>query len=44
MRDILRRCEGFAALPRDSDQRPGIERWPGLVVDPQQAEAGQAEA
>lgn len=44
LRDILRRCEGFAALPGDPDQRPGRERWPGLVVDPQQAEAGQAEA
>jgi hypothetical protein len=44
LRDILRRCEGFAALPGDPDQRPGRERWPGLIVDPQQAEAGQTEA
>ena len=49
MRDILRRCEGFAPLPSDPDQRLSVERWPGLVVDPQQAavdpqqiEAGQA--
>jgi hypothetical protein len=43
LRDILRRCDGFAALPGDPDQRLARERWPGLVVDAQQAEAGQAE-
>lgn len=44
LRDILRRCEGFAALPGDPDQRPALVRWPSLLVDPQQAEAGQADA
>lgn len=44
LRDILRRCEGFAALPGDPDQRRALVRWPGLVVEPQQAEAGQTEA
>jgi hypothetical protein len=24
------RCEGFAPLPADPDQRHGAERWPGL--------------
>ena len=28
--DLLRRCEGFAPLPNDPDQRPGRDRWPGL--------------
>lgn len=32
MRDILRRCEGFAAQPSDPDQRTGLERWPGIVT------------
>ena len=29
--DLLRRCEGFAPLPDDPDQRAGMERWPGLT-------------
>lgn len=32
--DILRRCEGFAPLPDDPDQRPGVERWPWLLLSP----------
>jgi len=28
--DLLRRCEAFAPLPGDPDQRPGRDRWPGL--------------
>jgi len=28
--DWLRRCEAFAPLPNDTDQRPGRDRWPGL--------------
>lgn len=32
--DILRRCEGFAPLPNDPDQRPGVERWPWLLLPP----------
>ncbi len=32
--DILRRCEGFAPLPDDPDQRPGVERWPWLLQPP----------
>ena len=28
---LLRRCEGFAPLPDDPDQRPGVQRWPGLT-------------
>jgi len=31
VRDILRRCEGFAPLPTDPDQRHGRDRWPGLT-------------
>lgn len=27
MRDILRRCEGFAPLPNDPDQRHGRAKW-----------------
>lgn len=27
---ILRRCEAFAPLPDDPDQRAGRDRWPGL--------------
>lgn len=27
---LLRRCEGFAPLPDDPDQRSGWGRWPGL--------------
>jgi hypothetical protein len=29
--DLPRRCEGFAPLPDDPDQRPGVVRWPGLT-------------
>lgn len=29
--DWLRRCEGFAPLPDDPDQRTAAERWPGLT-------------
>jgi hypothetical protein len=32
--DILRRCEGFASLPDDPDQRPGVERFPWLMQSP----------
>lgn len=32
-RDMLRRCEGFMALPDDPDQRQGRDRWPGLISD-----------
>lgn len=32
--DILRRCEGFAPLPDDPDQRPGVERFPWLMQPP----------
>jgi hypothetical protein len=28
--DLLRRCEAFAPLPNDPDQRPVRDRWPGL--------------
>ena len=28
--DLLRRCEAFAPLHSDPDQRPGRDRWPGL--------------
>ena len=27
----LRRCEAYAPRPDDPDQRPGSERWPGLL-------------
>lgn len=27
VRDILRRCEGFAPLPNDPDQTPGRIKW-----------------
>jgi hypothetical protein len=27
---LLRRCEGFAPLADDPDQRPGVARWPWL--------------
>ncbi|GAB1394479.1 hypothetical protein MASR1M60_26430 [Rhodocyclaceae bacterium] len=32
--DLPRRCEGFAPLPDDPDQRPGVERWPWLLLPP----------
>jgi len=31
VRDIPRRCEGYAAGPEENDQRPGCERWPELI-------------
>jgi hypothetical protein len=31
VRDIPRRCEGYAPGPDDPDRRPGRERWPGLA-------------
>lgn len=30
VRDILRRCEGFAPLPTDPDQTPGRIKWAWL--------------
>lgn len=33
IRELLRRCEGFAPLDTDPDPRPGRERWPGLIDD-----------
>lgn len=32
VRDILRRCEGFAPLPTDPDQRYGLDKW-GCLAD-----------
>ena len=29
--DWLRRCEAFAPMQYDPDQRPGRDRWPGLL-------------
>jgi hypothetical protein len=31
VRDLLRRCEGYAPGPDDPDRRTGQERWPGLI-------------
>lgn len=31
VRDILRRCEGFAPLPTDPDQRHGRDKWGWLI-------------
>jgi len=31
VRDLLRRCEGYAPGVDDPDRRPGGERWPGLI-------------
>jgi len=31
IRDLPRRCEGYAPGAADADRRPGRERWPGLV-------------
>lgn len=31
IRDVPRRCEGYAPGAADADRRPGRERWPGLV-------------
>jgi hypothetical protein len=32
VRDLPRRCEGFAPYADNPDQRRGFERWPGLVA------------
>lgn len=32
MRDLPRRCEGFAPYSNNPDQRRGFERWPGLTA------------
>ena len=31
IRDLPRRCEGYAPGAADTDRRPGRERWPGLT-------------
>ena len=31
IRDLPRRCEGYAPGEGDTDRRPGRERWPGLI-------------
>lgn len=31
IRNLLRRCEGYAPDAMDTDRRPGHERWPGLT-------------
>jgi hypothetical protein len=31
IRDLPRRCEGYAPGVNDPDRRPGRERWPGLI-------------
>ena len=31
VRDLPRRCEGFAPYADNPDQRRGFERWPGLI-------------
>ena len=31
IRDLPRRCEGYAPGSDDPDRRPGRERWPGLI-------------
>jgi len=31
IRDLPRRCEGYAPGADDADRRPGRERWPGLT-------------
>ncbi len=32
VRDLPRRCEGFAPYADNPDQRRGFERWPGLAA------------
>ena len=32
VRDLPRRCEGFAPYGDNPDQRRGVERWPGLAA------------
>ncbi len=34
VRDLLRRCEGFKALPDDPDQRTAWDRWGMIYADP----------
>lgn len=29
--DLLRRCERYVPKANDPDQRPGADRWPGLI-------------
>ena len=31
IRDLPRRCEGYLPGASDTDRRPGLERWPGLI-------------
>lgn len=31
VRDLLQRCVGYLPKATDTDQRPGRERWPGLI-------------
>jgi hypothetical protein len=31
VRDMPKRCEAYKPPPDDPDQRPGMERWPGLA-------------
>lgn len=31
IRDLPRRCKGYAPGATDTDRRPGRERWPGLI-------------
>ena len=31
IRDLPRRCEGYAPVAADADRRPGRERWPELI-------------
>lgn len=33
IRDLPRRCEGYAPGPDDPDRRHGRERWPGLIQE-----------
>jgi hypothetical protein len=42
--DLLRRCEGFAPLPDDPDQRPGVDRWPWLLQPPYRPASAGASA
>ena len=31
IRNLPRRCEGYMPGVGDTDRRPGLERWPGLI-------------